>query len=264
VSVAVAVSSRTDQGRELALRLIGERPGVQQRALVPMIQEETDLATSTISRLLQGMERDGVLDGQLDGRRKAYVLPGAAAVPATEPRTPAQGVSRGSRSELVAVVTALFVAASLVAFVLAPDRNGDTGAHASAAPVAAPEPAASRSEPAPAATPKPKPKAKPRNAGALAAAKRTEVAVLSGSAVPGIAKKTGAALKRRGFRVGMVTNATGPSQRSLVLYARGKMSAARALARNIKLRAVKPVDPSSQAIAPKAGLIVVVGADRQL
>jgi LytR cell envelope-related transcriptional attenuator len=258
VSVAVAVISRTDQGRELALRLIEERPGVQQRQLVPMIQEETDLATSTISRLLQGMEREGVLAGRLDGRRKAYVLPEAAAVPAAEPEAPAQGVSRGSRSELVAVVTALLVAASLVAFVLAPDKNGDTGARASAAPVAAPEPAA-----APAATPKPKPKAKPRNAGALAAAKRTEVAVLSGSAVPGIAKSTSASLKRKGFRVGTVTNAPGPSQRSLVLYARGKKRAARALARSVKIGAVKRAGANFQAIAPKAGLIVVVGADRK-
>jgi LytR cell envelope-related transcriptional attenuator len=251
VSVAVAVISRTDHGRELALRLIGERPGVQQRELVPMIQEETDLATSTISRLLQGMERDGVLAGRLDGRRKAYVLPAAAPVLAAEPEAPAQGVSRGSRSELVAVVTALFVAASLVAFVLAPDKNGDTGARASAAPVAAPEPAA-----APAATPK----AKPRNASALTAAKRTEVAVLSGSAVPGVAKRTSAALKRKGFRVGMVTNAPAASQGSLVLYARGKKRAALALARSAKIRTVKPADPNSQAIAPKAGLIVVIGA----
>jgi hypothetical protein len=259
--VATVVASRTDEARELALRLIEERPGVQQRQLVPAIQEETDLAISTITRLLQGMEREGVLDGRLDGRRKAYALPGAAAMPATEPEAPAQGVSRGSRGELVAVVTALFVAASLVAFVLAPDKNGDTGS-ASAAPVAAsaPAPAVVSSKPAPAATPKPK--ARPHKAGALAAAKRTEVAVLSGSAVPGIAKRTGAALKRKGFRVGTVTNAPGPSQHSLVLYARGKKKAARALARNIKIGAVKPVDPNSRALAPKAGLIVVVGAGR--
>jgi hypothetical protein len=219
---------------------------VQQRELVPTIQEETDLASSTITRLLQAMEREGALAGRLDGRRKAYVLPEA----------PVPGVSRGSRSELVAVVTALFVAASLVAFVLAPDKDGDTGGVASAAPVAAPEPA-----PAPEPEPKPKPKARPRNAGALAAAKRTEVAVLSGSAVAGVAKRTGAALERKGFRVGTVTNAPGPSRRSLVLYARGRKRAARALARGAKIRTVKPADPNSRAIAPNAGLIVVIGAN---
>jgi hypothetical protein len=209
------------------------------------------------------MEREGVLDGRLDGRRKAYALPGAPAMPAAEQEAPvpaAQGVSRGSRGELVAVVTALFVAASLVAFVLAPDKNGDTGSASAASVVApAPAPAAASTKPAPEATPKPK----PRNTGALAAAKRTQVAVLSGSAVPGIAKRTGAALKRKGFRVGTVTNAPGPSQRSAVLYARGKKKAAAALARSAKIRAINPVDPNSQAIAPKAGLIVVIGADRK-
>jgi DNA-binding IclR family transcriptional regulator len=61
VSVATVVASRTDQGRELALRLIGERPGVQQRELVPAIQKETELASSTVARLLQGMEREGLV-----------------------------------------------------------------------------------------------------------------------------------------------------------------------------------------------------------
>ena len=111
--------------------------------------------------------------------------------------------------------------------------------------------------------PKPKTRPKPRNAGGLAAAKRTQVAVLSGSAVPGIAGKTGDALKRKGFHVGTVANAPGPSQRSLVLYARGKKRAARALARSVKIGAVKPAGPNFQAIAPKAGLIVVIGADRK-
>ena len=241
---------------------------MQQRELVPAIQEETDLAISTIARLLQAMEREGVVEGRLDGRRKAYALPGVAAVPAAEPEASGQGVSRGSPTELVAVVTALFVAASLVAFVLAPDKNGDSGGGASAAPVKAPAPskpapAAAAPKPKPKAKAKPKPRPKPRNAGGLAAAKRTQVAVLSGSAVPGIAGKTGDALKRKGFHVGTVANAPGPSARSLVLYARGKKRAARALARSAKIGAVKPAGPNFQAIAPKAGLIVVIGADRK-
>ena len=242
---------------------------MQQRELVPAIQEETDLAISTIARLLQAMEREGLVEGRLDGRRKAYALPGAAAVPAPDPKASSgQGVSRGSRGELVAVVTALFVAASLVAFVLAPDKNGDNGGGASAAPVKAPAPskpapAAAAPKPKPKAKAKPKPRPKPRNAGGLAAAKRTQVAVLSGSAVPGIAGKTGDALKRKGFHVGTVANAPGPSARSLVLYARGKKRAARALARSLKIGAVKPAGPNFQAIAPKAGLIVVIGADRK-
>ena len=263
------MASRTDQARELALRLVRERPGVQQRDLVAAIQEQTDLASSTITRMLQVLERDGVLDGRLDGRRKAYAPAAAKGAPDDERPREATPTSRGSRGELVAVVTALFIAASLVAFVLAPDKNDDSSGGA-AAPVAEPAPAAPAAE-APSTQAAPRPKAKPKKAapkrrkdtGALAAAKRTNVAVLSGSAVPGIAGKTGAALKRRGFRVGTVGNAPGPSDRSVVLYARGKRAAAKALAASIKIRAVKAADPASQSTAPGAGLIVTVGADRR-
>jgi hypothetical protein len=276
VSVVRAVASRTDQAREYALKLISAQPGVQQRALVAAVQEDSDLATPTIHRLLQAMEREGVVEGRLDGQRKAYALPGAVApvaappwAPARATARPAQSLSRGRRGELVAVVTALFVGAGLVAFVLAPNKDNDSFGGASAAPAAAPAPAPARARSqAPAVAPakpkpKPKPKAKPRSAGALAAAQHTQVAVLSGSAVPGIASKTGDALKHKGFHVGTVTNAPGLSARSLVLYARGKTAAARALAGSLKIGATKPAAPSFQALAPKAGLIVVVGADRQ-
>lgn len=262
MSVVTAVASRTDQARELALRLIEEQPGVQQRDVADAVKADTGLAGSTITRMLQGLEREGLVEGRLDGRRKAYALP-AAARPGSQPQ-PAPA-SRGSHSELVAVVTALFIAASLVAFVLAPDKNDDN-LNGSAAPVAEPTAGPPAEKPSTQAATRPKPKAKPerrKSAGALAAAKRTEVAVLSGSAVPGIAGKTGAGLKRRGFRVGTVGNAPGPSERSLILYTRGKRTAANALAASIKIRATKPADPSSTATAPTAGLIVVVGADRR-
>ena len=81
--------------------------------------------------------------------------------------------------------------------------------------------------------------------------------------MPGIAGKTGAALKRRGFRVGTVGNAPGPSNRSVVLYARGKRAAAKALGTSIKIRVTKPADPAAKSTAAGAGLIVIVGADRR-
>ena len=87
--------------------------------------------------------------------------------------------------------------------------------------------------------------------------------MLSGVGVPGIATRTGERLKGRGFRVGVVANAPAPSDRSVVLYARGKREAARALARRLRFRSVRPVDPGSRAAAPKAGLFVVLGADQQ-
>lgn len=267
--------SRTDEARDIAVRLIEERPGIQQREVVPVVQRETDLATSTITRLLQRLEREGAIEGRLDGRRKAYAPPGAPVdQPAAEAEAePAAPSSRGSRGELVAVVTALFIAASLVAFVLAPNKDdSDVGGGASAAPAASQAPSP---PPAPKAKPKPKPKPAPKPAAkskpkpkrastsGLAAAKRTRVAVLSGSPIAGIAAKTGAALKRKGFKVGTVGNAPGPASRSVVLYAPGKKAAAHALARSAGIGAVKRADPASQAMDPKAGLLVVVGADRR-
>jgi hypothetical protein len=260
VSVASAVASRTDQARELALRLVEEQPGIQQRDLVVAIQEETSLASSTSTRLLQALEREGAIEGRSDGRRKAYALARAPWAPELERARAAAPTTRGSRGELVAVVTALFIAASLVAFVLAPDKNDDSSSGA-AAPVAEPAPAPPAEAPS---TQPAKPKPKPRkSSGALAAAKRTRVAALSGSAVPGIAGKTGAALKRRGFKVGTVGNAPGPADRSVVLYSGGRRAAAKALAASIKIRATRPADAASKALAPGAGLIVVVGADRR-
>jgi hypothetical protein len=253
---------------------------VQERELVPAIQDQTALATATIVRLLRAMEGEGVLEGRFDGMRKAYGLPGAPASPAARPPPPwaslavepepaEQAVSVGRRRELVAVVAALLVAGGIVALVLAPDKGDDTAAGGgSAAPGSGEVTVGAPAKPAPApATPKPYPKANPkakaRDTGALAAAKRTQVAVLSASSVPGIAAKTGAALKRRGFRVGPVTNGPGPSASSLVLYARGKKAEAGALARSANISAVRPANPNFQALAPKAGLIVVVGADRR-
>ena len=276
MSVPTGVRSRTEEARELALRLIEDNPGVQQRDVIAQVQDDTGLAPSTVSRLLQGLERDGLLEGGRDGRRKTYAVAGQAAPgrqPETEPEPHALDTSPGTRGELVAVVTALFIAASLVAFVLAPDK-GDDSERGSLAPVTASEEPPAPREPAdepaepreprsePASKPKPKKRREP-NAAALTAAKRTEVAVLSGSAVPGIAARTGEQLERKGFRVGMVTNAPGPSPGSVVLYARGKKSAAGALARSLKIRSVKAADPNAQALAPQAGLLVVVGADRR-
>jgi hypothetical protein len=88
--------------------------------------------------------------------------------------------------------------------------------------------------------------------------------VLSGSAEPGIAAKTGEQLKRKGFKVVTVGNASGPSRRTLVLYATASDRAhAKALARSLGIKATKPLDPVNAALAPGAQLVVLVGADRE-
>ncbi len=113
------------------------------------------------------------------------------------------------------------------------------------------------------ATPKPKPQASPKpdpsdDAG-LGAAKRGPTAVLSGVAEPGAAAKVAKRLKRRGFRIGAVTNAPGPAERSAVLYAGGGRAAARALAKEANIRTVKALDRATAGPARGAKLVVVVG-----
>lgn len=112
--------------------------------------------------------------------------------------------------------------------------------------------------------PKPKPRMSPK-AGApvdagLRAAKRGPTAVLSGVAEPGAAAKFARRLKRRGFRIGAVTNAPGPAGRSAVLYASGGRTAARALAKEADIRTVKALDRTTAGSARGAKLVVIVGA----
>ena len=112
--------------------------------------------------------------------------------------------------------------------------------------------------------PKPKPKASPEpdppeDAG-LKAAKRGPTAVLSGVAEPGAAAKIAKRLKSRGFRIGAVTNAPGPAERSAVLYARGGRAAARALAKEADISTVKALDRATAGPAGGAKLVVVLGA----
>lgn len=121
-----------------------------------------------------------------------------------------------------------------------------------------------KARPKPKPQPKPKPKASPEadppgDAG-LKAAKRGPTAVLSGVAEPGAAAKVAKRLKRRGFRLGAVTNAPGPAERSAVLYARGGRAAARALAKEADISTVKALDRATAGPAGGAKLVVVVGA----
>jgi len=176
---------------------------------------------------------------------------------------------------LAALVVALAVAGVFVALQAATGEGEDEVAAGPASRQDKPE---KRQPKVPAATtgktettdtqpkpkPKPKPKASPKpdppEGGGLAAAKRGPTAVLSGVAEPGAAAKFAKGLKRKGFRIGAVTNAPGPSARSTVLYAKGGLAAARALAKEAGIRTVKALDPATAGPAGGAKLVVIVGA----
>lgn len=89
------------------------------------------------------------------------------------------------------------------------------------------------------------------------------VAVLNGTTVTGLAFKVSQEVKSGGFVLGNVTNAaTTDQQKSEVVYAPGQKNAARAVANELGITTVAPVDSVNSEIAGSADAVVLVGADR--
>ena len=280
----MAKDRKTDLARAAALREIEASPGILQRDLAPLVSEASGLANSTVLRLLRQLESEGVIEPRMDGRRKGYA---PAATPEPEPPAPepepepepdpepppmpppparrpppaapqpAPVPAPGGQLSTALIIAALVVAAVLILVLRDGGESGNTER----------EPALGTAEPTEPAKPEPKPPAerpvKPLPApSALKAARTMELAVLSATNVPGIARRTGRGLERRGFWVNKVTNAPGPSNVSSVLYGPGARRAARAVARNLRIRNVRPAGRPARRLAPGARLFVVVGADR--
>jgi cbb3-type cytochrome oxidase subunit 3 len=92
------------------------------------------------------------------------------------------------------------------------------------------------------------------------------VAVLNGTAVPGLARGVANRLQNTKFKIGNVTNAADQSRSAtLVQYAAGHLAEAQAVAKAIDVGkdAIQGVDPGSRAIAgDQASVVVIVGADQ--
>jgi hypothetical protein len=258
MGVSVALTRRADAAGLIALQEVYAEPGIRQSELADRLRQATGLANSTVLALLRRLEREGHLEGEREGKQKSYrpVQNGA--------------VTKGTGRHLAALATGVLLASAGIAFFLAPDRHesvgsgGERAAAPKAAPKAEPAPkAAPKAKPAPKAKAKAKPKPKPKPAShALARAKHITIASLSGSYVPGIAGKTATKLKRKGFKVGTVANAPGPSAHSFVYYARGAKEPARAVARQLGIRNVRHVGSNTRAAAQGAKLIVVIGGGK--
>jgi hypothetical protein len=146
--VSVAVSrSRTDAAGLIALQEVHAEPGIRQSDLADRLRQVTGLANSTVLALLRRLEREGHLEGEQEGRQKAY-RPGHNGA-----------VTKGTGRQLAALATAVLLASAGIAFFLAPAKHESVGSGSdNAAPAKAPAKSESRAEskPAPAA-----PKAKP-------------------------------------------------------------------------------------------------------
>ncbi|MBA3262240.1 MAG: LytR C-terminal domain-containing protein [Thermoleophilaceae bacterium] len=89
------------------------------------------------------------------------------------------------------------------------------------------------------------------------------VAVLNGTTVPGLAATLSDEVGAAGFKVGTITNFSDQQlAESVVQYAPGHQAEARAVSRRLGIDQREPVNPSSQALAGDATVIVIAGADK--
>jgi hypothetical protein len=89
------------------------------------------------------------------------------------------------------------------------------------------------------------------------------VAVLNGTVVTGLAARLGTKVSAAGFVLGNVATASQQQRaESVVLYKPGSSRQARAVARELDISQIEPVDSASEALAGAATVIVVAGADK--
>ena len=89
-----------------------------------------------------------------------------------------------------------------------------------------------------------------------------EVAVLNGTAVPGLGAKVGDDVEANDFKLGAVTTIPEPFDQTVVMFEKGRERAARKLARDLGVGPVQPIDRQAQRLAQGADLVVIAGQDR--
>ena len=152
------------------------------------------------------------------------------------PRQIAVTTPRRSRSVAVALVGVLVLGAA--AYAVTRHRSGDAPATKAAAVPKKPKRAA----------------VKPGN---------VTVAVLNGTTVPGLAAALRDQIAAAGFKTGTINNFSDQQlAESVVQYAPGHEAEGRAVSRRLGIGQREPVNPSSQALAGDATVIVIAGADK--
>jgi hypothetical protein len=89
-----------------------------------------------------------------------------------------------------------------------------------------------------------------------------QVAVLNGTAVPGLAAAVGDDIEAGGFQLGNVTNSVTPFERTVVMFERGQEDEAEAVAKRLGVKDVKPMDAQTRELAEGADAVVIAGEDR--
>jgi LytR cell envelope-related transcriptional attenuator len=104
----------------------------------------------------------------------------------------------------------------------------------------------------------------PARAGALDPAE-VSVAVLNGvPSVPGLAARVGDDVEANGFDLQGPVSATGgdPYEQTVVMFRRGQEREANAVAKDLGVRAVQPLDRQTQRLSEGADVVVIAGEDR--
>jgi LytR cell envelope-related transcriptional attenuator len=88
-----------------------------------------------------------------------------------------------------------------------------------------------------------------------------EVAVLNGTAVPGLAAQFGDKVERKGFQLGAVTNSSTSFTESVVMFQRGHAPEARRVAAALEIQQVRLMTSDIATVSEGAPVAVIVGED---
>lgn len=88
-----------------------------------------------------------------------------------------------------------------------------------------------------------------------------EVAVLNGTAVPGLAATFGDEVEEKGFQLGAVTNSSASFSESVVMFKRGHKPEASKVAKQLKIKKKQLMNGEIESVSAGAPVAVVVGED---
>lgn len=89
-----------------------------------------------------------------------------------------------------------------------------------------------------------------------------DVAVLNGTAVPGLAARVADDVEANGYFLGAVMNSPTPATETVVLYESGHEAEAKLVAKDLGVEVVQLIDAESRELAEGADVVVVAGEDR--
>ncbi|MDX6623679.1 MAG: hypothetical protein QOE75_1611 [Solirubrobacterales bacterium] len=88
-----------------------------------------------------------------------------------------------------------------------------------------------------------------------------EVAVLNGTATPGLAATFGDQIESKGYQLGAVTNSDEPAETSVVMFTRGHKPEAKKVAKQLQISEVQMMTTDIKTDSGEASVAVIIGED---